>query len=43
MVTIVNKIVYLKIVKREDIKSSHQKKIKFVSMCGNECSLDLLW
>ena len=36
IVTIVNNIVYLKVAKRVDFKSSHYKKKK-VYMCGDGC------
>lgn len=29
--------VYLKVAKREDLKSSHNKEKNFVTMCGDGC------
>ena len=35
MVMIVNNVVYLKISKKVDLKSSHHKKKKSIIMCGD--------
>ena len=37
VVTLVDNIVYLKFIKGVDLKSSHHKKKKFVTMCGDTC------
>lgn len=44
MATIVNKTVaYLKVAKRTNSKSSHNKKKKSITMYGYGCYLDLWW